>query len=83
MAGVRISINKAGARALLKSPAVQADLRARAERIANAAGGEPDFEVDVRTGSSRARASVRTATAAGRRAEATTRALSRAVDAGR
>lgn len=83
MATVRIVMNRAGARAILRSAGVQADLAARAQRIAAAAGGEPDFESEVRVGSNRVRASVRTASIDGRRAEATNRALSRALDAGR
>ncbi|MEV8134296.1 hypothetical protein [Microbacterium aurantiacum] len=83
MTTVRIEMNSAGFDAILKSPEVQADLRRRAERIAAAAGGEPDFEVDVRVGASRARASVVTATTEGRLAEAKNRALTSALDAGR
>lgn len=66
---------------LLRSPEVRADLEARARRIAAAAG--PGMEVDVEVGAKRARASVRTATYEAMRAEATDRALSRALDAGR
>ncbi|MFL2002017.1 hypothetical protein [Microbacterium sp. A1-JK] len=80
---VRIEMNPAGFAAILKSPEVQADLRRRAEAIAAAAGGGPDFEVDSRIGSTRARASVFTATTEGRLAEATDRVLTNALDAGR
>ena len=83
MAKVDVKLNRAAVQQLLKSPAVLADLERRAQRIAAAAGGAPDFEVDARIGASRARASVRTATHKGRRAEATSRALTRAIDAGR
>lgn len=81
MATVRIEVNGAGIRALLKSPEVQADLGRRAGAIAAAAG--PGHDVDVRVGATRARASVRTGTAAAKRAEAQERALTRAIDAGR
>ncbi len=60
---------------------VAEDLRGRAARIAAAAG--EGMEVDYDVGSKRARASVRTATFAAMRAEATTRALSRSLGAGR
>jgi hypothetical protein len=79
----RIEINAAGVRALLQDPAVLADLKARAQRIAEKAGGEPDFEVESQIGATRARASVRTATFEGRRAEAKDRTLTQAIDAGR
>jgi hypothetical protein len=81
MAVVKIELNPAGVRELLRSPEVLADLSARAHRIANAAGD--GMEVDAELGRVRARATVFTATFEAMRAEATTRALTRAVDAGR
>lgn len=48
-----------------------------------AATAGPGMEVDYDVGAKRARASVRTATFAAMRAEATTRALSRSLGAGR
>lgn len=78
---LRIEINHAAVAQLLKSPGVQADLERRARRIAAAAG--PGNEVDVAIGRTRARATVRTATTEARVAEATRRALTTAVDAGR
>lgn len=83
MAKIRVKINSAGARAILRSEKVRADLERRARAVANAAGGAPDFEVESQIGSNRARASVRTATEEGRRAEATSRRLSSSIDAGR
>jgi hypothetical protein len=84
MAGsVRIEINSAGIRELLKSPEVQNELGARADRIAAAAGGEPDYEVEVIVGATRARASVRTTSFEAIRAEAKDRTLLSALDAGR
>jgi hypothetical protein len=77
-------MNPEGIRALLKSPGVQADIEARTNAVAAAAGGEPgDFKPSVYIGKTRIRGSVITATAAGRRAEATDLALTRAIDAGR
>jgi hypothetical protein len=83
MATVRVKMNSASARAILRSPRVQADLERRARQIAEAAGGEPDFEVESRVGANRVRTSVRTATHEGRTAEAEDRALTQAIDAGR
>lgn len=78
---VRVELNRAAVRDLLKSPEVLADLERRAEAIAAAAG--EGMEVDSQIGSNRARASVRTATFEAMRAEATERRLTRALDAGR
>lgn len=84
MAGaIRIEMDQAAIRAFLQGPEVQNELRDRAEAIAAAAGSDEDFEVEVRVGATRARASVRTASYAGMRAEATDRVLTRALDAGR
>lgn len=84
MAGsVRVVINTEGVRELLRSTEVRQDLRRRADAIARAAGGEPDFVADDQVMSHRARASVRTATPEGMRAEETDRALTKAIDAGR
>jgi hypothetical protein len=80
---VRIVMNHDGAQALLKSTEVQALLRQKAEAIAAAAGGAPEFVVDSRVGKARARASVRTGNFDGIRAEAEHRTLSSALDAGR
>lgn len=52
-------------------------------RIAEAAGGEGDFSVLVTQNKSRARVIVATATEKAKRAEAKSRALTRAIDAGR
>lgn len=78
---VRIDINSAGIQSLLKSPEVEALLRAKAERIAAAAG--EGMEAASRVGRTRARASVITATRAARKAEAENRSLTKALDAGR
>lgn len=81
MANVRVKLNSAGVRELLRSSGVQTDLQRRARAIAAAAGD--GFEVDTQVGSVRARASVRSATLDAHVAEATDRALTRAIDAGR
>lgn len=78
---IRIDINSAGIQALLKSSEVQAILRAKADRIAAAAG--EGMQATSRIGHTRARASVVTATRAARRAEAVNRSLTKAIDAGR
>jgi hypothetical protein len=78
---IRIEVNSAGIQALLKSAEVQADLEDRARRIAAAAGD--GMEASSRLGKTRARASVITATRKARIAEATDRALTSAIDAGR
>lgn len=78
---VRIVLNRRGVRELLRSPEVLADLKRRAEAIAAAAGD--GMEPSAMVGKNRARASVITATHNARRAEAVTRALTRAIDAGR
>lgn len=78
---IRVRVNNRAVRALMNDPKVKAELERRAARIAAAAG--PGMEVDSQNYERRARASVRTATNAARRAEATGRALTRAIDAGR
>jgi hypothetical protein len=78
---IKVKLNRAGARALLKHPGVVADLANRGERIARAAG--PGMESDTHIGRARARATVRTATNEARRAEASGRRLTAAIDAGR
>lgn len=84
MARTRIVLNSAAVRALLTSPEIQRDLAERAQRIADAAGGEAaGFETSSVVGSTRARASVITATAEAMVAEASHRTLTRALDAGR
>jgi hypothetical protein len=81
MAEVRVELNSDGVRAILHSAEVEADLAARAERIAAAAGD--GFEASSQIGATRARASVITATFEARYAEAHDRALTTAIDAGR
>jgi tRNA A37 threonylcarbamoyltransferase TsaD len=78
---VRIDINSAGIQEVLKSSQVRAFLLAKAQRIAAAAG--PGMVASSRIGQTRARASVITDTYKAKRAEATNRSLTRAIDAGR
>lgn len=78
---VRVVLNSANHRAILRSPQVQSDLLRRAQAIADA-GGE-GLEVDSGVGPNRARASVRTATAEARRSEAIDKTLTSAINAGR
>ena len=78
---VKVKLNSSGVRELLRSPGVLADLEARAKRIAAAAGG--GMVVESAVGANRARAVVITGTREAMEAEARTRALTRAVDAGR
>jgi len=81
MAKVRVKVSSRSARSLLQSPAVLADLTARARRIASAAGSGMDVSSEV--GPNRARAQVATGNFVARRREATRKALSGAIDAGR
>lgn len=81
MRNVIIKLVPAGIRALLRSPEVEHDLERRAQAIAAAAG--EGMEVSTFRGPNRVRATVITATTEARVAEATDRALTRAIDAGR
>lgn len=84
---IKITLNHASVAALLKGPEIQANLAARAARIAATAtanaGTGAVFGHDVTVGANRARAGIWTQNAAAMRAEATGRALTRAVDSGR
>lgn len=81
MAKVRVLLTRSGPRQLRQLPAVRANMEARARRINQAAGGI--MNVDSAIGRTRARATVAAITPEARRAEATRRALTRAIDAGR
>lgn len=78
---VRVKLNRPGIIALLQSSEVAADLHERGERIAAAAG--EGFEVRDDRNRDRSVTFVTTASREAREAEATDRALSRAIDAGR
>lgn len=81
MGNVKIVLNRAAVRNLLRSEPVRKDLEKRADRIAAAAG--LGFESDSRVGQNRARAEVRAATLNAKGAEARERRLTKALDAGR
>lgn len=81
MAKTTIRLTRSGPRQVRQSAGVLADVAARAQRIAAAAG--PGMEANSQQGQTRARASVITATTEARLAEANNRALTRAIDAGR
>jgi len=78
---VQIKLNSAGVREMLRSPGVRADLDSRARRIAAQAG--PGMSAASSIGRRRALAMVWTDTPDAMAAEATSRALTRAIDAGR
>lgn len=78
---LKMNLRKANIGSVLKSAPVQADLKARANRIAAAAG--EGMVASVQVGKTRARASVITATQKARENEARNRSLTRALDAGR
>lgn len=83
MAGkTRIKFNVKGFRELRTSPAVQADIRRRAERVA-AAAGEGVEVLPVRTPRNRARALVGPVTSEAARRTARDNSLIRALQAGR
>ena len=81
MSDVRIKINSGAVREILRSGAMEADLRKRAERIASKAG--EGMVATSTIGRARALAKVHTETTEAKVAEATERALTRAIDAGR
>lgn len=83
MSKFRLTLHPEGFNEARTSPALQADLHERGARVAAAAGGEPDFEVIDSPNQTRARVVVVTKTAKAKAAEATDRALTRALDAGR
>lgn len=79
----KVVLNSSAVRKLLQSQDVQDDLKRRADAIAAAAGGAPDFEAGVDVVGDRAMGWVVAATFDGQRAEAEDRTLTRALDAGR
>lgn len=78
---VKVKMISKGSAELLKSSEVQADLKRRADAVAQRAGA--GFEAEVKVGRTRALASVTAATAEAAAAEATDRALTKALDAAR
>lgn len=79
----KVKFHYDGFDALRKDPAVEAELLRRAQAIADAAGGEPDFLVINDPTPSRARVVVVTATDKAMHEEATNRTLTNALSAGR
>lgn len=82
---VKVQLNPAGMRALLRDPSVT-DLERRGRAIAARADSSlsaPGHSVDVHIGSNRARVIVKAETREARAAEASRRNLAFAVDAGR
>lgn len=81
MATVRVVLNKRAVGDILKSSEVVRDLRRRAESIAAAAG--PGHRVFSEVGRNRARAAVVTTSNEAKRKEATSRNLTRSIQAAR
>jgi hypothetical protein len=81
MASVRIKLNKKTVKKMARSPEMLAVVTDRAQKILDAAG--EGFVMESRIGRVRARASVRTFGYEGKEREATERALTRAIDAGK
>ena len=89
--GIKVRLDSSGARAILTSAAVRADLMARAERIAARANGmvsddrmrNDAFRASDASSPSRARAHVYTASPHGKNAQNKNNVLLKALDAGR
>ena len=89
--GIKVTLNSAGARAILTSSAVRADLMSRAERIAARANGmvsademrNDAFMASDVSSISRARARVHTASPHGINAQNKNNVLLKSLDAGR
>ena len=89
--GIKVRLNSSGARAILTSAAVKADVMARAERIAARANGMASademrndaFMASDASGTSRARARVHTASPHGVNAQNKGNVLLKSLDAGR
>lgn len=80
MPNVRVRLNIRGINGVLTSSGVVSDLARRAQKIADAAG--PGFEKSVNPTARTARAYVRTANSEGRRRQAESAVLERALGAG-
>ena len=81
MGKIRIELNDAGIKELLRSAEVGTELQARAEAIAGAAGD--GHVAEVWQGHDRVHGSARTVTPEAARSEAEDRTLTRAIDAAR
>lgn len=83
---IKIKLNRATIRDIAKGDEMQELIGRRVNAIANQAnslGSTDGFEARVRLGKTRVRGSVVSVSNEARRAEATDRALSKAIDAGR
>lgn len=82
---IRIDMNRAGIIEALTSPGVEAELMARANRVAATAEGihKGHYKVTAHMGRTRVRVSVITADGDAMRGESVDRALTRALDAAR
>lgn len=83
MSNIKIKLTRNGPRDIRISKGVEDDLMARAERIASAAGPGMEARQSAGPRRSRARAAVVTTTYEARYAEATRRALTNSIMAGR
>lgn len=83
MTTLRLKLHIAGFNQVRNDPKILADLMARGERVAAAAGGGEDFVVKDGSTKSRARVVVITATPVAMELEATQRTLTNALDAAR
>lgn len=85
MARVTVKISAAGARALMRSPEVQADLLARAERMRDKADsmGSGRYAADVIAGKNRAHARIKTTDDLSKASNLKHNSLLKSIDAGR
>lgn len=81
----KVKMNSAGARAIMNSPEVQAELLRRANAIKDCADsmGSGVYEADVQPGKNRAHAMVKTTGARSRASNAKHNTLLKSLDAGR
>ena len=81
----KVTMNHAGARAIMNSGVVQGELLNRASRICGTANsiGSGRFVADVQPGKNRAHAMVKTTDAKSRRSNAKHNTLLKSLDAGR
>ena len=78
---VKVVVDRAAVRALLRSAPIQHDLERRARRIAATAG--PGHRIETSAGANRARVAVITDSDEAKVAESRNRSLTRSIDAGR
>lgn len=85
MADIRVEMYHSGAREILNSPEIQAELLRRAERIREAANGMGSgvYEADVKPGKNRAHAMVKTTDFISMKSNAKHNTLLKAMNAGK